>query len=89
MQVEMNSSEEKQTKSDKIKTDNNNKNNNNDTSKFKNSKISQSSIDIDNMISSLLSVRGSRPGKEVILIEKDIIILCNKCKRHLPILRPD
>jgi len=39
------------------------------------------SIDIDSTISKLLSVRGSRPGKEVTLAEKDIVTLCTQCQQ--------
>ncbi|ETO08585.1 serine/threonine protein phosphatase [Reticulomyxa filosa] len=38
-------------------------------------------IDVDNMISKLLEVRGSRPGKEVQLEEKDINKMCELCRR--------
>lgn len=47
-----------------------------------NSKKNQTpSIDIDGTISKLLSVRGSRPGKEVTLAEKDIVTLCTQCQQ--------
>ncbi|ETO14793.1 serine/threonine-protein phosphatase PP1 [Reticulomyxa filosa] len=38
-------------------------------------------VDVDNMISKLLEVRGSRPGKEVELSEKDITKICDMCRR--------
>ena len=77
---EMNDQEEKSKSmnSDK-KTTTTNDNNDNTTTTTK-KKIS-SSLDLDNIITKLLSVRGSRPGKEVTLLEKDIVTLCNQCQQ--------
>jgi len=46
-------------------------------------KASGKSVDVDTVISRLLSVRGSRPGKEVKLSESDIVGLCTACQRLL------
>jgi len=62
-------------------TTNSNSNNSTTNSSKKNNTLSTSSIDLDSMITKLLSVRGSRPGKEVSLLEKDIVSLCNQCQQ--------
>jgi len=86
MNVEpMNDQEEKSKSmnSDKKSTTTNNSNtnnDNNDASAIK-KKTNSSSLDLDNIITKLLSVRGSRPGKEVTLLEKDIVTLCNQCQQ--------
>eukprot|EP01083_Nonionella_stella_P212680 767797_1 len=70
---ENNQSAKSETNNNSNNNNNNSKNNNTNTNNNTNNK----SIDVDQMISKLLSVRGSRPGKEVTLLEKDIVTLCN------------
>jgi len=48
----------------------------------KNKAVSKS-VDVDSIIARLLSVRGSRPGKEVKLSESDIVGLCTAAQRLL------
>lgn len=59
---------------------NNNKTNTNDFQSNNSNNNNGDSFDVDAMIQKLLSVRGSKPGKEVPLNEKDIVVLCNKTK---------
>ncbi len=40
----------------------------------------QSDIDLDSVIDRLLEVRGSRPGKQVQLLEAEIRYLCTKAR---------
>ncbi|KAG7137799.1 Serine/threonine-protein phosphatase PP1 like [Verticillium longisporum] len=40
----------------------------------------QHEIDLDNVIDRLLEVRGSRPGKQVQLLESEIRYLCTKAR---------
>src|SRR5438874_5435261 len=40
----------------------------------------QNEIDLDSVIDRLLEVRGSRPGKQVQLLEKEIRYLCTKAR---------
>ena len=41
---------------------------------------SKQDIDIDKILDKLLEVRGSKPGKQVNLAEKDIKTICNKAR---------
>eukprot|EP01084_Bolivina_argentea_P236017 396977_1 len=79
--TESKASANENNQSAKSETNNNSNNNNNNNSKNNNTNTNNNtnnkSIDVDQMISKLLSVRGSRPGKEVTLLEKDIVTLCN------------
>lgn len=40
----------------------------------------QSEVDLDSIIDRLLEVRGSRPGKQVQLLESEIRYLCTKAR---------
>lgn len=40
----------------------------------------QNDVDLDNVIDRLLEVRGSRPGKQVQLLEAEIRYLCTKAR---------
>ena len=40
----------------------------------------QSEVDLDSIIDRLLEVRGSRPGKQVQLLETEIRFLCTKAR---------
>ena len=40
----------------------------------------QSDVDLDSIIDRLLEVRGSRPGKQVQLLETEIRFLCTKAR---------
>ena len=77
---EMNDQEEKSKSmnSDKKSTTTTNENDTNNTAR---KPLSSTSLDLDTVITKLLSVRGSRPGKEVTLLERDIVTLCNKCQQ--------
>jgi len=37
-------------------------------------------FNVDKLIDTLLAVRGNRPGKEVVLIEKEIVLLCTRTR---------
>jgi serine/threonine-protein phosphatase PP1 catalytic subunit len=41
---------------------------------------SENDIDLDSIIDRLLEVRGSRPGKQVQLLEQEIRFLCTKAR---------
>jgi hypothetical protein len=41
---------------------------------------SENDVDLDSIIDRLLEVRGSRPGKQVQLLEQEIRVLCTKAR---------
>ena len=58
---------------------------------MKSKKKSKTEFSLENIINSLLSVRGAKPGKEVNLEEEHIITLCRKSRDLFlsqPIRRP-